>query len=315
MTDAIAKLDPFLLPDRSIISFSGGRTSGYMLWRHLQAHGGTLPDGVKVVFCNTGKEREETLEFVNECSQRWGVPITWLEYRCDSELPYVVEVDYTSASRNGEPFRQMILLRGFLPNPVARICTVELKMLTLNRYVRQHLLWDTYTNVVGLRADEDRRVRKAKPNVFVDVQLDLFGEPHNRRRVKSGRPTGEAVVFPLHAAGVTLADVRRFWDESPFDLSLSQDEGNCDLCFLKGSRKIVNILRDRPELADWWAEMETLVVLRDGRSETSRFRSDRPGYHELKMIATDQQDGPGWLWADSSNSVSCGELHECRCTD
>lgn len=31
----------------ALISFSGGRTSGYMLHQIVQAHGGTLPDDVK----------------------------------------------------------------------------------------------------------------------------------------------------------------------------------------------------------------------------------------------------------------------------
>ena len=34
--------EPFLITGPAIISVSGGRTSGYMLWRILQAHGGTL---------------------------------------------------------------------------------------------------------------------------------------------------------------------------------------------------------------------------------------------------------------------------------
>ena len=49
--------DPFLLDTPAAIHFSGGRTSAYMLRRHLDAYGGTLPEGVRVVFCNTGKER------------------------------------------------------------------------------------------------------------------------------------------------------------------------------------------------------------------------------------------------------------------
>ena len=47
-----------------------------MLRRILDAHDGELPDDVFVDFTNTGKEREETLVFVNECSVRWGIPIT-----------------------------------------------------------------------------------------------------------------------------------------------------------------------------------------------------------------------------------------------
>lgn len=43
------------------ISFSGGRTSALMLYLVLMANGGTLPEDVKVLFANTGKEREATM--------------------------------------------------------------------------------------------------------------------------------------------------------------------------------------------------------------------------------------------------------------
>ena len=49
--------DPYLITGPALISFSGGRTSAYMLKMILDAHGGTLPDDVHVCFANTGKER------------------------------------------------------------------------------------------------------------------------------------------------------------------------------------------------------------------------------------------------------------------
>ena len=55
--------DPFQILEPTVISFSGGRTSGYMLWRILQANNG-LPEEAIVTFANTGKEEEATLEFV-----------------------------------------------------------------------------------------------------------------------------------------------------------------------------------------------------------------------------------------------------------
>lgn len=79
--------NPFRIDAPAVISFSGGRTSGLMLYRILDAFGGTLPDDIKVVFCNTGKERPETLDFVERCSAEWGVPITWLEYRYETQIP------------------------------------------------------------------------------------------------------------------------------------------------------------------------------------------------------------------------------------
>ena len=52
--------NPYLISEPTVISFSGGRTSGFMLWKVLQAHGGKLPAEAIVCFANTGKEEEAT---------------------------------------------------------------------------------------------------------------------------------------------------------------------------------------------------------------------------------------------------------------
>lgn len=152
--------DPFKIDIPTCISFSGGRTSAYMLWRVLQSNAG-LPADTVVCFANTGKEEEETLIFVQECADQWGVPITWVEYRND-ERGYAV-VDFDTASRNGEPFEAIIRKRQYLPNPVTRFCTVELKI----RAIRKHLTWlgwreHGWDQMVGIRADEQRRVAKIR---------------------------------------------------------------------------------------------------------------------------------------------------------
>ena len=101
-------MNPYKLPDKNVmISFSGGRTSGFMLHEILQANGG-LPDRAKVLFANTGREMPETLDFVHECSERWNVPITWLEYaRRENKVTFDV-VNHNSASRDGEPFNTLL---------------------------------------------------------------------------------------------------------------------------------------------------------------------------------------------------------------
>ena len=52
--------DPWRVPRPAVISFSGGRTSGYMLKHILDAHSGRFPYDVAVIFANTGLERPET---------------------------------------------------------------------------------------------------------------------------------------------------------------------------------------------------------------------------------------------------------------
>ena len=101
--------DPFKIDGPTCISFSGGRTSAYMLHRVLESNGG-LPVEALVCFANTGKECEETLDFVRDCSVNWQVPITWVEYAAAEETKDRYKlVTFDTASRDGEPFEALIL--------------------------------------------------------------------------------------------------------------------------------------------------------------------------------------------------------------
>ena len=242
--------NPFHIEGPAVISFSGGRTSAYMLRRILDA--GLHPD-VHVLFADTAKERAETYDFVRACGEAWGVEIHRVE-------------------RPGQ-FAQLITDRKFLPNPVTRFCTQELKI----RPMRNWMLakgYEHWTNVVGIRADEPRRVAKM-------------------RAAEEKRTERWDIALPLADAGVTLADVNVFWKAQPFDLQLQPHEGNCDLCFLKSYDKLKNIVRERPDLALWWAEQEARMG--------ATFRNDRPSY--AAMLA--QPD----LFQQAD------DLIECYCTD
>lgn len=228
--------DLFRIEGPAVVSFSGGRTSAYMLRRILDAHGGRLPRDVRACFANTGRERAETLAFVRDCAERWGVHIVWIER--DSAEGFR-EVDYERASRNGEPFAELIAERRYLPNAVARFCTSELKVLPLAAWMRAQG-HDTWLNVVGLRRDEARRVAKV------------------RARNARGEQEWESVC-PLYDARITRADVMAFWRAQSFDLALKSYEGNCDACFLKGDRIRARIVRERPDLAAWWIAQEQRI--------------------------------------------------------
>jgi 3'-phosphoadenosine 5'-phosphosulfate sulfotransferase (PAPS reductase)/FAD synthetase len=280
--------DPFLLDRPAVVSFSGGRTSGYMLRRVLDAFGSTLPDDVKVVFCNTGKERPQTLDFVERCSQRWGVPVVWLEYRRQAPHKFLV-VDYATASRNGEPFEEIISAKPVLPNVVMRYCTEWLKVKISNRYIRHVLGWTPktggYHNAIGLRYDEPARIAR------------LRGSPKTT--------PGEHPFAPLAQARVTEADVFAFWAAQPFDLELLPHEGNCDLCFLKGRHKLLRILKDRPDLAEWWVRQERRFVGKTRLEEAGRFSKSKPSYDTLRRQSQEAE-----LFDELDDDIP-----DCRCTD
>lgn len=255
----------YLIHGPANLSFSGGRTSAFMLKRVLDAHGGELPPDLHVLFANTGREREETLRFVHECASRWGVRIRWLEWRARTRGATVEdrfeEVGFNSASRAGEPFEGLIRRKQYLPNAVMRYCTIELKI----RVMRDFMLaegYDQWRNIVGLRADEMHRVFKA-------IARNESGKERFRSLMPMATQAGGMVreedIFEFWF-GERVTARTADWDrllaippaELPqgFDLGLRSHEGNCDLCFLKGRDKRGAIVRADPSRADWWIRQE-----------------------------------------------------------
>ena len=289
--------DPFKITGPTCLSFSGGRTSAYMLWRVLQSNGGLPSDGV-VCFANTGKEEEATLRFVRDCSERWQVPINWVEFRADA--PGFALVDFDTASRDGEPFEQIIVKRNFLPNPVTRFCTSELKIRTMHKFLRanwQEFGWDAaslgWDQMIGIRADEHRRASKI------------------RARGTSTETTKETMLIPLADAGVTLSTIDAFWKAQPFRLGLYTDSrgrtlgGNCDLCFLKPAGQVASLIAEKPARAVWWARMEEHARVNFTTKNSGgswHFRTDRPSYAAMAATATDQTDAFGH---DDEEAIAC----------
>lgn len=284
--------DPFKVEGPAVISFSGGRTSGYLLWRILQAHGGKLPADVIVCFQNTGKEMPETLDFVEECSQRWSVPIVWLEF--DSFIPPGRSkcnfriVTHATADRTGRPFSDLITALSLLPNPIARTCTSYLKIKTMIGYLTS-IGWDEWDIVLGIRADEPGRVARLR---------------NPDRDNRGGTP-----MVPLASANVSARDVAAFWNSQPFDLQLSNNNGktmhgNCDLCFLKPASQVLSLIREKPSRAIWWIAQENKQTTVAGAG--ARFRNDRPTYQQMYDMATTH----GELFAFDDES-----LIDCACTD
>lgn len=283
-------LSHYILPEGNVqISFSGGRTSAYMLHQILEANGG-IPEGrVQVSFQNTGREMEETLEFVHEVGQRWGVMITWLEYR--PKAPGFEVVGFQGASRNGEPFDMLIDKKQYLPNQQSRFCTIELKIRASKKYLIS-LGWERWTSAVGIRADEPKRLNKPPPK-------ERWTNWH-----------------PLAAAGIGKLDVMDFWRRQPFDLRLTNVRGNsalgnCDGCFLKSEAHQTMLARDFPDRHAWWERAESRI----GVLETSKVRpkdnaqfSSRFAKSELRRFMEQQGD-----WIFDTEGVLC-QADDGECT-
>lgn len=252
-----------------LVSFSGGQTSAYMTKWCID----NLSDkyDIVVVFANTGKEREQTLQFVNECDNRWNFNTVWVEAVVHPQkgrgTTFKV-VSFETASRKGEPFEAVIKKYG-IPNTSFPHCTRELKTVPIHKYIK-HLGWKKYYTAIGIRKDEIDRV-----------------DPNYKKR---------KFVYPFILSTMKPSDkidVNTFWLMQNFRLELKGYEGNCDLCHKKSDRKILTILLEHPDSANWWDEMQQKY----GKGQYYFYRGNRSiielmkqSQHPFKKARDDSRD-------------------------
>lgn len=220
------------MKQKLLVSFSGGQTSAFMTKWCID----NLSEkyDIVVVFANTGKEREETLQFVNECDKRWDFNSVWVEAVVNPKKGYghgttFKIVTFETASRKGEPFEAVIAKYG-IPNVKFLHCTRELKTNPIHKYIKS-LGWKKYYTAIGIRSDE----------------IDRVNASYKKLRF----------VYPLVSMiPTTRQDINRFWLNQCFRLNLKSYEGNCDLCYKKSDRKLLTLLKENINIAEWWKQME-----------------------------------------------------------
>ena len=216
-----------------VISFSGGRTSGYLTKRLLEEK--NKWKDVIVIFANTGQEHEKTLEFINNCDKKFGFNTVWIEaiaHPGERKTSTAKIVNYKTASRDGRPFEDVIAKYG-IPWSKAGHCTRELKEQPIKNYLRELGLNKTNrVMAIGIRADESHRKSKvAEENNF---------------------------IYPLIDWDIDKEDVLSWWEDQDFDLEIPEHMGNCVWCWKKSYIKLVTVMREKPEAFDFPERMEKL---------------------------------------------------------
>jgi 3'-phosphoadenosine 5'-phosphosulfate sulfotransferase (PAPS reductase)/FAD synthetase len=213
-----------MMPKKKLlISFSGGETSAYMTWWIKNTIYDSY-DSIAVVFANTGEENEETLEFVNWCDENLDFNTVWVEPVINHEKGKGTThkvVNFNSASRNGEPFEEMIKKYG-IPNQAFPHCTRELKTQPITSYVKKELGWHEYYTAIGIREDEfDRIDPKFELKKYIYPLVDM--NPSDKQKVNY------------------------FWSNQDYRLKLKGYEGNCKVCWKKSLRKLMTIAKESPD--------------------------------------------------------------------
>lgn len=220
-----------MIRDRVLVSCSGGRSSMFMAKqiRQLWCPTKRYRDMLVFIFANTGKEREETLVFLDRCDREWDLGLVWVEavVHKDQRIGCTHRiVSFATASRKGEPFESVIQKYG-IPNMNYLHCTRELKANAMRSYM-QSIGWTDYVIAQGMRLDEPRRT---KPK--------------------------DGIIYPLvHIWPMTKPDINEWWRQQPFNLPLKEHQGNCDGCHKKSTTKLVRIAQENERTFDWWGLME-----------------------------------------------------------
>ncbi len=229
-------------------------------------------DAIRVLFANTGQEREETLRFVDRCDLEFGFGVEWIEaviHQGIRKSPTGRRVAFETASRKGEPFEAAIRKYG-IPNSAFPSCTRDLKLRPMISHLRE-TGWEpgSYDTAIGIRSDE----------------IDRMSSTAAERRI----------VYPLiQERPTTKPEVNSFWARQPFRLQLKGYEGNCSWCWKKSLRKHMTLIGERPEIYDFPRRMEEQygsigpefakssmpadyrrVFFREGRSVDDLFRMHR----------------------------------------
>ena len=233
------------MKENLLVSFSGGETSAYLAKWLLDNKRDYY--NMVFVFANTGDEEEETLNFIELCSKKWGINIVWVEavvHQDDRVASTHKVVDYKTASRNREPFKDVIKKYG-IPNQNFLHCNREMKLNPIKSYVKS-LGWKKYKTAIGIRIDEIDRV--------------------NKHRKELG------LIYPfISDKPTTKEEVSYWWSKQDFRLKLKSYNTNCRTCWKKSDKVLAAIYRKNPEYFDFNKEMEENY----GQGEYTFFRNGR----------------------------------------
>jgi hypothetical protein len=218
-----------------LVSFSGGETSAFMgqwLKNNYKRYG---YENIVFVFANTGLENEQTLEFVERCDKHFEFDMQWVEAKIIHEYKKGTRFDFTdfkNASRNGEPFEQMISKYG-IPNQANPQCTRELKGAPIAAFGKEWFNSESYHTAIGIRKDEmDRMNDKAKQMGFIYPLI-------SSKMIPTSKPI-----------------INIYWRSMPFRLELKGYQGNCATCWKKADKKLYKIAQENPKAFEFMDRME-----------------------------------------------------------
>lgn len=261
---------------KHIVSFSGGRTSAYLVYLMEKKRKAEGLD-VEYIFCDTGAEHPKTYEFIRNVINHFGIKLTCLRGNFNQPIGDGLTVDVVSIDEIGHnlingPFAQLMRKYG-TPTVAAAWCTTRMKEDVANKYFFM-MGYDKRKQYLGMRTDEPARYFGLKAwqilrkHQYPNYELHrLFNEARSGSDLKDWWLTGGArelivervksldekgIHYLAELEEVEKQDVLDFWKLQPFDLEIDEHLGNCVFCIKKSVNKVALAMRDEEELLTAW---------------------------------------------------------------
>lgn len=205
-----------------VVKFSGGRSSGMLLFTLLENGLLDADRGDVVVFNNTSAEHPKTYEFAKRCKRvvenHYDIPFYWLEFQTYEDArsgewsrlqTYRMVKPRERSGRvpdgyhsKGEVFEEMLSWTGYVPNQFRRTCTKSLKLETTRLFLLDWFAGKGETPHLGHHGAESR------------MTDDTIVERHKRNR--GGVPGKILLDKKEYVRGLPVhRPVQRFADYSP----------------------------------------------------------------------------------------------------
>ena len=310
---------------KQVISFSGGRTSAYLVWLivvELILKGVNLKD-IVVIFMDTGAEHPKTYEFVRNIVKYWGINLVCLRVEINPKLGKgnsyeVISID--DIGKDLKPWEKMLEKYG-TPYLGGAFCTDRMKTAPYLKYCNEHFGKGNYITWLGIRYDEPKRLigddiqykksayKQLKAQALEDYEItDLFCKVSEDLSVLDGEyadlaeSTKELIIKRInnqkemgfrYLAQIykeSKSEILYWWGNQPFNLEIEDHLGNCVFCIKKSIGKVGLATKDERWRALKFASILSSKKVRVLKSRTSPSLVMYRGKNTLKQIIDTYQD-------------------------
>ena len=190
---------------KHILGLSGGKDSA-ALAVHMNRN---YPDlNIEYFFTDTGYELKETYDFLNKLKTRLDKPIHYIKPRNS--------FDYYLKKYN-----------NFLPSPTARWCTIEMKLKSMEAWLKPALdAGQEIITYVGIRYDERGRIGYKPTNNLIKAKFPFIEDCIDK----------EGVMEILETSGLGLPDYYKWRSRS-----------GCTFCFFQKRSEWIGLKENHPK--------------------------------------------------------------------